>query len=71
MPSYKKDKIIKDCDIRTDSLHVTLNKYPVKKGDLIRGYLEYKGWKECISGEKNEIVGEKLLYRGYFECIVE
>jgi hypothetical protein len=71
-PHYREGKIINNCSIRTDSLHVTLNKYPLSKGDIIRGHLFYKGWKECtIAEEKNRIVGESLPYEGYFECKVE
>jgi hypothetical protein len=72
MPTYENGQIINDCSIYTDSLHLDLDKYPVKKGDLLRGYLSYKGWKDCtIQKENNRIVGERLLYGGYFECKVE
>jgi hypothetical protein len=72
MPFYKKGMITYDCTLRTDSLHVTLDKYPVQKGDIIRGYLAYKGWKECTFREEdNRIVGRKNHREGYFECKVE
>jgi hypothetical protein len=72
VPFYEKGQIIYKCHIRTDSLQVTLNKYPVVKGDLLRGYLYYDGLKQCtIQEDNNRVVGEMLKYRGYFECVVE
>jgi hypothetical protein len=74
IPRYKyKDRgTVYNCNIITDSLRLTLNKYPFQKGDKIRGYLAYKGWKECsIFEENNRIVGEKVNLFGYFECDVE
>jgi hypothetical protein len=72
MPSYTQGKVINDSHIRTDSLQVTLNKYPVVKGDLLRGYLYYDGFKQfAMQKDNNRVVGEMLKYRGYFECVVE
>jgi hypothetical protein len=72
IPFYEDGEIFYDCHLRTDSLHVKLNKYPVSKGDIIRGYLAYKGWKDCtIREDKNRMVGEPLSYEGFFECKVE
>ena len=71
LPEYKDGQITYNCDYRTDSLRVKLSKYPVKKGDLVRGHLYYKAWKVCVLDLPKEVVGEKLIYKGYFECIVE
>jgi hypothetical protein len=72
MPSYRGGKIIDNCQISTDLLEVKLSKYPVAKGDVIRGYLVYKGIKDCtIMEEENRIVREYLNYDGYFECKIE
>lgn len=71
-PTYENGKIINNCHILTDSLDVKLSKYPVRKGDVIKGYLVYKGIKDCtITEERNRIVRESLNYDGYFECKVE
>jgi hypothetical protein len=60
------------CEMRTDSLQVTLNKYPVEKGDMVKGSFFYKGWKDCMILDGNhQRAGEPLIYGGFFECRVE
>ncbi len=71
IPFYRNGMILHECDIKTGLLHVSLNKYPLKKGDLLRGSLSYKACKSCVSGDKGQIVSEPLFYQGYFEAIIE
>jgi hypothetical protein len=72
IPFYDNKEIRYPLTVRTDSLHVILEKYPVRKGDLLRGFLYYKGWITSAKEEDNIIIAGKLEeFSGYFECKVE
>jgi len=77
----------KVCTCRGDSVKLRLNKYPVKKGDTLKGHLEYHGemlfveTKVSLRNEGYKLQSSKdtfhvkilrpTIYRGYFECKVE
>jgi hypothetical protein len=69
---YESGKTVNYFDVRTDYVRVTFEKYPLKKGDIIRGYLCFKGWKiQLDRNNKRQYEDDKIVIEGFFECKLE